>query len=181
MIALLRGINVGGHRKVPMIELKAIAADLGFLNVQSYIQSGNLIFSARGSASGVERTLETALRKHFDFHVEVIVRTEAEWSRYAESPVFPEAAKNHPHLFLLGCAKRPIKSDALELLRARATNHERIEVKHDALWIDFQTSVGRSKITPTVVDKAVGSPVTMRNWKTVLKLAEMGRAVSRGI
>lgn len=74
---------------------------------------------------------------------------------------------------MLGLAKERIASGATGLLKERVTNRERIKIVGDALWIDFGKSVGRSKLTPALLDRAAGSPVTLRNWKTVLKLDQM--------
>lgn len=84
MAALLRGINVGGNRKVPMAELCAIATKAGLSEVRHYINSGNLVFDAgtRKSAQ-VEALLERAIEKRFGFHVDVIIRTATQWKKYA--------------------------------------------------------------------------------------------------
>lgn len=174
MIALLRGINVGGNHKVPMLELRAVAADAGFVEVETYIQSGNLLFDAgRLSAKQAAARLEGAIEKHFGFAVDVIVRTALEWKKYTSGNPFPEAARARPNLLLLGLAKLPCAGNAEAVLGDRTTQGERIKIIDNAIWVDFGTSVGRSKLIPTLFDKAAGSPVTMRNWRSVLKLGEM--------
>src|SRR4051812_37404015 len=80
MVALLRAVNVGG-RKLPMAELRALCAGLGWTDVATYIQSGNLVFTAPGKAEAIEEVLETAIEKAFGLDVPVIVRTQAEWAR----------------------------------------------------------------------------------------------------
>jgi uncharacterized protein (DUF1697 family) len=74
---------------------------------------------------------------------------------------------------MLALAKNPPKTDAVEQLQQRASGGERIVQVGDALWLHFPNGVGNSKLTPAVLDRLVGSPVTMRNWRTVLKLHEM--------
>jgi len=174
MVALLRGINVGGHRKVPMAALCLAAEGAGFKDVKTYIQSGNLVFSAgRLSVAQTASRLEGAIEQRFGFAVDVIVRTEKQWQVYARSSPFPEAASDRPNLLMLGLAKMPLASAAAAYLRERAHSGERIKIVGDAIWIDFDASVGRSKLSPTVLDRAAGSAVTLRNWKTVTKLDEM--------
>jgi uncharacterized protein (DUF1697 family) len=173
MIALLRGINVGGHRRVPMAELRDLALAAGLSDVGSYIQSGNLTFAAALDAAAAEAALEKAIEARFGFAVDVIVRTAAQWARYAAGSPFPDAASARPNLLHLGLSKRPPKPDAAEKLKARAAAGERIELLGDAIWLDFGAGVARSKLSPAAIDKAAGSPVTARNWKTVLKLAEL--------
>ena len=177
-IALLRGINVGGNKKIPMAELREIAGLLGWDNVQSYIQSGNLVFSASVIPSVVELALERTIQERFGFAVDVVVRTSGAWQAYAAGSPFGKAEEERPHLLHLGLSKRPPKPDAVETLRRYAAAGERVEVFDDAIWIDFAGGVARSRLTPAVLDRAVGSTVTARNWRTVQKLGEMARAIA---
>src|SRR5256885_11087562 len=92
MVALLRAVNVGG-RKLPMAELRGLCGELGWSDVATYIQSGNLVFTAPGKAGEIEGVLEQAIQKEFGLDVPVIVRSRAEWARYPAENPFPEAAK----------------------------------------------------------------------------------------
>ena len=83
------------------------------------------------------------------------------------------AEKDRPHLLLLGLSKLPCPKDVPTKLSERATQGEKIKIVDDAIWVDFAKSVGNSKLTPAVFDKAAGSTVTMRNWNTVLRLSKM--------
>jgi uncharacterized protein (DUF1697 family) len=170
-VVLLRAINVG-KRKAPMAELRDACAEAGFSNVESYIQSGNLVLSSDRTAAEIESAIEAIIAERFGFSSEAIARTGAEWSSYAAGDPFPdaEARPNQLHLCL---AKHPPKPDAADRLMERATLGERVALSGNALWIDFAGGVGQSKLTPTILDKAAGSPVTARNWRTVLKLNEM--------
>jgi len=172
-VALLRGINVGGNKRVPMAELRTLATGLGWRKVGTFIQSGNLVFVSSGSSAALEAALEAALARHFGFSVEVIVRGASAWAGYAAGTPFPDAAAARPHRMLLGLSKLPPKPDAAERLRAYAKAGERIQVADDAIWIDFADGIGTSKLSPAVLDRAVGSTVTARNWTTVQKLAEL--------
>ena len=174
MVALLRGVNVGGNRRVPMAELCAAASDAGFADVKSYINSGNLVFEAgKLKTSQVLALLEKVMKSEFGFEVDIIVRTALEWTKYGAGSPFPGAARSRPHLLLLGLSKLPCGSDIAARLGERAVQGEKIKVAGDAIWVDFAASVGKSKLTPAWFDKIAGSPVTMRNWNTILKLAEM--------
>lgn len=173
IIVLLRGINVGGHRKLPMAELRGAAKAAGLDDFETYIQSGNLVFSAK-SASEAEQIIETLVEKHFGFRVEAIARSAKIWAGYAERAPFPDADErgNFVHL---GLSKKRLAASVAEKLNARATQGETAVVEGDAIWIDFVAGAGSSKLSPAFVDKAAGSTVTMRNWRTVQKLAEMTR------
>jgi len=174
MIALLRGINVGGNRKISMSKLCQIAQTVGLNDVQSYIQSGNLVFEA-GKMKAIDATvlLEKAIEKNFGFHVDVIVRTATQWRKYSAGSPFPTAENERPNLVLLGLCKERCSKDIAAQLSDRATQGEKIKVVGNAIWVDFGKSVGTSKLTPAVFDRAAGSTVTMRNWNTVLKLEQM--------
>jgi uncharacterized protein (DUF1697 family) len=173
MVALLRGINVGGHKKVPMQQLRELAIGIGGQDVATYIQSGNLVLSTTMAPVDVEVALEQALRARFGFDVDVVVRTASQWQVYAGGTPFPDAEAERPHMLLLGLAKLPLKPGAAEGLRAYARAGERVEVRGDALWVDLPAGAGTSKVTPAVLDRLVGSSVTTRNWRTVQKLAAM--------
>lgn len=174
-LALLRGINVGGVR-IPMAELRALCEeDLGWGEVRTYIQSGNVIFEADGDAAGHEEALERAVADRFGRSVPVLVRAAADWPGYVASNPFPGASEREANLVMLALSKEPPKPDAVEALLERAAGGERVARAGGALWIHFASGSARSKLTPTVLDRLVGSPVTTRNWRTVLKLDELVR------
>ena len=174
LIALLRAVNVGG-RKLPMAELRGLCADLGWGDVETYIQSGNVVFSAPAGPEPLEAELEAALRNRFAFEVPVMVRDVGQWSAYEAANPFPEAARDEPNRLLLFVTKRPLAPDAAGKLMERAQGGEFVKSAGGALWFHFPEGVGASRITPAWIDKACGSPATGRNWRTVLKLGEMVR------
>ena len=172
MVALLRAVNVGG-RKLPMAELRALCAELGWEEVATYIQSGNVVFTAEGKPEAIERTLEQAIEARFGLAVPVIVRTAAEWARYAAGNPFRQAAKDEPNRLMLLLSKAPPAEGAEEVIQARAVAGEKVERAGDALWFHYPAGAGTSKLTPTLIDRAIGSPGTARNHNTVMKLKEM--------
>jgi uncharacterized protein (DUF1697 family) len=172
-VALLRGVNVGGNKLVPMRELCGLATELGFEGVRSYVQSGNLVFRAPLAASEVEARLEAAIARRFGFAVEVVVRSAAEWAAYAAKSPFQDAADERPQLLHLALSKKTPAAGAVKALGPYAKAGERIELARGGLWIDFRSGAGRSKLTPAVLDRLVGSTVTARNFRTVQKLAEL--------
>jgi uncharacterized protein (DUF1697 family) len=179
MLAFLRGINVGGNKLIPMAELRALASGLGFGDVETFIQSGNLIFTTTLATAAVEAALERAIAKKFGFTVDVVARTGAQWRRYAGGLPFADAAAERPHLLHLGLAKAAVRAGAAEALGPYAKAGERVHTEDDCLWIDYASGVARSKLSPTVLDRAVGSTVTARNWRTVQKLTEL--VTARGV
>jgi uncharacterized protein (DUF1697 family) len=173
VVALLRGINVGGRNRVRMAELRALCVDLGWGGVRSYIQSGNLAMEAREPTPGVEAGLEEAITARFGITVPVIARGADAWHGYTEANPFPRAAATTPNLVMLALSKRPPADNALAGLRGRADAGERIERVGDAIWIDYGEGAARSRVAPAQLDRWVGSPVTTRNWRTVLAIREM--------
>lgn len=172
-IALLRGINVGGHNKIPMAELRELCEELGLGDVQSYIQSGNLVFTAKDPPHRLETRIEQAIEKTFGLKIDVIVRTAAQWPEYLKNNPLSEACAKEPSLVMLALSKKPPKTDTVTALRERAAADERIEAGGGAIWIHYGSGMGRSKLSPAVLDRLVGSSVTTRNWRTILKLAEL--------
>lgn len=172
MVALLRAVNVGG-RKLPMAELRALCAELGWEDVATYIQSGNVVFTAPGKAEAIETMLEQAIAKEFGLDVPVIVRSKAEWAAYPAENPFPKEAKDEPNRLMLVVTKRPPAAGAAAAIEARAKAGERVRQAGDALWFHYPEGAGTSKLTPSLVDRAIGSPGTARNYNTVMKLKEM--------
>jgi uncharacterized protein (DUF1697 family) len=172
MVALLRAVNVGG-RKLEMAALRALCETLGWDEVATYIQSGNLVLTAPGKAEAIERALEEAIAKAFGLDVTVIVRDRSEWAKYPGLNPFPEAAKDEPARLHLLLTKRPPARNAAETIQARAQAGEQVGQAGGALWLYYPNGAGSSKLTPSLIDRATGSPGTARNYNTVLKLLEM--------
>jgi len=175
-IALLRGINVSGHNKVPMAELRALCADLGWQGAETYIQSGNLVFTAAGEAADLEQLLEARLGRAFGFTPAVMVRTAAQWKALAAANPFAAASHAEPNRVLMGITKSPPAPGAAEALEARAAAGERVVAAGGALWFHYPIGVGTSKLSPALIDRAAGSALTARNWRTVLALSKIAVA-----
>lgn len=171
-LALVRGINVGG-RVLPMAELRALCDGLGWQSVETYIQSGNILFESAAEPAALEAELEATIADRFGFRPPVMVRTPAQWAVYPAGNPFPEAARDAPNWLMLLVPKRPPAADAVERLWARATMGEQVGRAGDGLWIWFKDGVARSKLSPMLIDKLVESPATSRNHRTVMRLKEM--------
>jgi uncharacterized protein (DUF1697 family) len=172
-IALLRGINVGGHNKLPMADLRSLCTELGWADVRTYIQSGNLVFSASGAAAKLESQLEHAIEDRFALSIATVVRSATVWPGYIKGNPYTAACESEPNHVMLALSKAAPKRDALEKLVERAAGGERISRVGDVLWLHFKSGVAKTKLTPALLDRLVGSPVTMRNWRTVLTLNEL--------
>jgi uncharacterized protein (DUF1697 family) len=167
-VALLRGINVGGHRKVPMANLREVACSIGLTDPRTYVASGNLLFRSEETAPALEARLENAIQKHFGFDVDVIVRSADQWAVYRSGNPFLQESEKQPNLVMMTLGKRPATEEDVEKLRQKAGGNERVERVGDAIWIWFGDGAGRSKIGTGPTSRDVW---TTRNWRTVATLA----------
>lgn len=172
-VALLRGINVGGNTRLPMAELRTLCEEIGWTDVGTYIQSGNVLYRAAGEASEHEARLEEGIGRGFGFEVPVVVRAGADWSRIVGSNPFEEAARDEPNRLMLCLSKLPPNPGAGEALQDRAKDGERVHLSGEAIWIHYPEGAGTSKLSPSLINRLVGSPVTARNWRTAVKLERM--------
>lgn len=176
-IVLLRAIGPGNT--MAMADLRAMCIGLGMEDPQTWIASGNLLVRARqGAPRRVAALIEKGIRERFpDVNTGAVVRDAKRWRAYAEANPFAGDPAAIPKILHLGLANDPPRDDMLEILQTRATNGERIRLAGDALWIDYgQIGAGKSRLTPTFINKAFGSPVTQRNLNTVNKLLELVEA-----
>jgi uncharacterized protein (DUF1697 family) len=172
-VGLLRGINVSGRNMIPMAELRSVCGELNWKGVQTYIQSGNLIFAADGAPAEIEKQLEQSITRHFGHTVPAIVRSASDWPSYIINNPLTEACKISAKSVMLILSKYPPKPDAAQALQERAMNGERVLLAGNALWIYFADGVAKSKLSPALLDRLIGSTATARNWNTVLKINEL--------
>jgi uncharacterized protein (DUF1697 family) len=170
-IALLRGVNVGGHGKVAMADLKTMLAAMGFANPRSLLQSGNLVFDAKAgtSAGALEKKLHAEIVKRFALKTELFVRTPKEWDELVAGNPFTTEAKNDPSRLLAWVMKEAVPAKAVDNLRDANPGREALKAKGRTLYIYFAGGQGDSKL-PSLIDKHMPSRGTGRNWNTVLKL-----------
>lgn len=168
-IVLLKGINVGGQRRVPMQELRALAANAGYRDARTYVASGNLLIESDAPGHAIEATLEHSIEAHFGFAVDVVVRSATQWAEYRGDYPFGEEIALQPNLVLLCIGKQAATQEHAAALRARAADNERVVCVGDALWMYFGNGAGRSKMG---IGPAAGVWTT-RNLRTVRTLAAM--------
>jgi uncharacterized protein (DUF1697 family) len=172
-IALLRGVNVGGNRKIVMADLRALLAELGYANPRSLLQSGNLVFQADGEAGEIEARLEREAETRLGLATQFMVRTAAEWSDVVAANPFPAEAESDPAHLLMVALKQEPTVGALASLQAAIPGRERAEGRRRELYIVFPDGIGTSKLTGDLIARKIGVSGTARNWNTVLKLAAL--------
>ena len=171
-VALLRGVNVGGNKGVPMAGLKSLAERLSLAEPRTLLQSGNLVFSSGDEAEAIETRLEAAIAAEMGVETQVCVRTAAAWRRLVKANPFPDFAKADPAHLLLVAFKRPPKPEGPEALAAVYHGPEQVRLAEGHAYITYPEGVGRSKLTPALLGRHLGQG-TARNWNTVLKLEGM--------
>jgi uncharacterized protein (DUF1697 family) len=175
-IALLRGINVGGHNKVAMSDLCALCRDLGLGSPTSLLQSGNVVFqSDRLKGTALELLLEAETAKRLDLSIDYIVRSSPEWDKVIARNPFPNEAKSDPSHLLVMFFKTAASATNVASLEAAIQGPEKIRQDGKHLYITYPAGIGRSKLTGAMIEKKLGARGTGRNWNTVLKLAALCR------
>ena len=171
-VALLRGINVGGHRKVPMAALRVTAEALGLRKVRTYVASGNLVFETDLAAGTLETKLEKAIAEDFGFAVDVVVRSAAQWAALIAANPLQRESETQPNFVHMSAGKREATEADVATLATKAGPNERVLMAGGAIWIWFGDGAGRSRIG---TGKSTGV-WTARNWRTMLAIQEMLQA-----
>ena len=175
-VALLRGVNVVGNSMVAMSDLRDVLSGMGFADVRSLLQSGNLVFRTdrRLAGASLERMLEAATTKSLGRESPTyMVRSAAEWRAVIDANPFPAAAKRDPSHLLVMFLKTPVAAANVKSLRAAVQGRETIEAIGKQLYVIYPDGVGKSKFTHALIERHLGTRATGRNWNTVLKLSEL--------
>jgi uncharacterized protein (DUF1697 family) len=171
-IALFSGINVGGNRIVKMAELRSFFEDLGFSDVATYVQSGNVVFRAgKGDATALNKRIEAAFEKKWGFHSRIMVRDLVWFARLVGENPYPEAAADHTKLHAYALEREPT-ADEVARLAEKCIGPERFEVKRDVLYLSAPDGLGKS-VFANLIPRVLKVPGTARNWRSVLALLEM--------
>ena len=179
-IALLRGINVGGKNLLPMEGLRRLLADLGCLNIHTYLQNGNAVFqhAVEGAAVLAER-MGAAIVEGYAFRPELMILESGELAAAMASNPFPEAVTDPSTLHLVFLSSIPESPD-LASLDAVRRDGERYALKGRVLYLHAPDGIGRSKLAARI-ERSLGVSGTSRNWRTVTKIAALVEGgVARG-
>jgi uncharacterized protein (DUF1697 family) len=173
VVAFLRAINIGG-RWIKMTELTALFHALGFADAKSYVQSGNVVFTAdKPNLAALKTKLEKAIAERFGFHSHAILRTGEELRALIAQNPFPAMAKKDPaHLVVRFSEGRPTATDQ-QALQMDWSGPEEWRLVGDDLFLTYPDGIGRSKLA-----LKIKTPGTVRNWKSVLALAAMADAMN---
>lgn len=170
-LALLRGINVSGQKKMPMAELRSLMENMEFRNVQTYIQSGNVIFqSSEKDPKLLEQHIKNAILSHFGFEVPVLVKTGNVLKLILDDCPFIPLKKERSYFTLLHYAPENKRVDALG--KMRFPNEEFVISEH-CVYLYSSTGYGRAKCNNNFFEHKLKVTATTRNYKTMMKLLSL--------
>ncbi|HEC20629.1 MAG TPA: DUF1697 domain-containing protein [Gammaproteobacteria bacterium] len=174
-ISVLRGINVSGQKKIKMADLKSLYQSLGFQNVATYIQSGNVIFSADSEdRTKLKTRIEKAIEEKYGFHVPTEIRSHHEISDIINNnPLGPVDPQKDGTKVLVTFLSSPPAQDRVSDLQQYVTEPEQLFVMGKEAYLYCPNGYGKSRLSNTFLEKKLGVGATTRNWTSVLKLHEL--------
>jgi uncharacterized protein (DUF1697 family) len=177
-VSMLRGVNVGGHNKLKMEELRALYESLGFRNPQSFIQSGNVVFATKERNCAVlAQRIGEAIERKFVFRPAVLLRTVSELRTViARNPFRREKGIDPGKLAVTFLEVEP-EAEIREKLLAIKCEPEQLRVQERELYIYFPNGMARPKLSMPMVERILKTACTGRNWNSVQKLFELARAM----
>ena len=177
-VILLRAVNLAGHGKLPMADFRKLLTALGFEKVETYIQSGNAVIDAKGSAASVAKSVAAGLGKLMGSPAGVVVRTHEQLDRLIrENPFGAEAADGSKvHVAFLAGPCGPEAGVCLDRIVAQyPKRRDRYHLAGDHIYLHLPDGAAETKFSGKTLDKAIGVMGTGRNWNTVLKLHAMSK------
>lgn len=173
-VALLRGINVGGKNKLPMNDLAAVFTDVGCTSVQTYIQSGNVVFFAKAAlAKRVARLVAAAIAERLGLDVPVVLRTVEELRAVAGANPFLKKGTDTKTLHVAFLADRPDAKKVAALEHPDPKSSDAFAVRGREVYLLFPAGVAKTKLSNRFFDARLETTSTVRNWRTVLKLVDL--------
>ena len=175
-ITVLRAINLGAHNRIAMGDLRGMLETLGFEDAKTLLVSGNAVFRcSTASCDRLEKQLEAASTKQLGVTTDYFVRSAKEWQDAIAANPFPAEAKSDPARLVMMCLRDAPGAAAVAALQAAIKGSERVRAKGRHAYFVYPDGQGRSKLTIAMIEKALGTRGTARNWNTVLKLGELAQ------
>jgi uncharacterized protein (DUF1697 family) len=172
-IALLRGINLASHNRVPMPQLREHLAELGYGEVRTVVQSGNLVLESSASAKQLAADLQQAIAARFGVDTPVVLRTDAQLRKVVDDNPFPDAAAD-PKRYQVTFLESACPAAAAQTLRDADVAPERLHVAGREIYVWHVNGIQKSPAAK-LLERTLGRVGTARNWNTVLKLLELAQ------
>lgn len=169
---LLRGINIGPKNRIAMPALREALADAGFDDVETYVQSGNVVVTSRAKSETVRKQVEELIRERFGLDIAVLVRTAAELKRIVEADPLAQVATN-PKRHQVTFLERKLPAKTLAELEEAAAGGEQVVARRREVYSWTPDGIARSKLWAKLAGKSLGVTATSRNWTTVEALREL--------
>ena len=175
-ISLLRGINVGGHKKIKMLDLKALYLSLNFTEVITYIQSGNVIFTTPLlDEEKISTLIADAIQKRYGFDVPIIIRTAEVWEKViSRYPFSVDPIENATTVCLILLSKEPNIED-VTTLQSFVMPPDQLHVEKNNIYLSTPNGYGKTKLSNNFIEKKLEVKATTRNWKSILKIRDLSR------
>lgn len=175
-IALLRGINVSGQKQIKMSDLKTLFEATGFQNVETYIQSGNVIFSAKEKSNKiVEDKISSAIKSKLGYYVQVIVLTPEELEQVLKNNPFLKKKKDAESFYVTFLSENP-SAENIKKLNAVDYSPEEFIIYGKSIYLFVPNGYGKAKLNNNFFENKLKVFGTTRNWKTVNKLFELSQS-----
>lgn len=171
-VALLRGINLGRTRKVAMADLRTWLAELGYADVRTHLQSGNAVFASDRRPAELEREIGKRLEEQLGFEVRCLIRDHPELQRVVDEDPFGDGAPDHSR-YAVAFLSAPATKSRLARLAPDAFAPELFHFGRREIYLWYPEGIHKSKLNNELTERNLGVVATVRNWRTVLKLAEI--------
>jgi uncharacterized protein (DUF1697 family) len=174
IVSMLRGVNVGGHNKIKMDALRALYESLGLRNVESFIQSGNVLFRTKErDLPALAKRIQNGIERQFGFRPAVILRTCSELRDVIRRNPFAKRRGIEPNRLLVTFLASDPGAEARERLKRMKTEPEELLIEGREVFIYFPNGMARPKLSWPTIEKMLGTSGTGRNWNSVAKLLEI--------
>lgn len=173
-IALLRGINVGGHTKIKMAELREMLQQIGLNEVATYIQSGNIVFvSEEVFVEKLEAQIKKGILDRFNFEVPVLLFTNPDFARILETSPFKDQADLDANRIYYSLYKGAVSDDHIGALKPEDYPNERFKIEKNCVYLNCKLGAGKAKLNNNIIEKKLRIMATTRNHRTMCKLLEL--------
>lgn len=175
-IALLRGINVSGTKKILMKDLKLLFAKLGFKEVVTYIQSGNVVFTTKAAPSNsLEEMISSAIQKGYGYDVPVIVRTRDQIGTILDNNPYQDQELLSANKVGFILFKQPPKKELLDALEQESFENEELTIIANCGYLVYHKGAGRAKLNNNLIERKLKIDATGRNHRTMMKLLDLSQ------